>query len=185
MSIQLAPTGDFRADLTTMLPRLRIYAMVLTRNSDRADDLVQQTVLNALTGQGSFRPGTNFSGWLFQIERNAFFSGLRRLRPTVDLDDTIANTVSDAPRQESGIIMREFKKAFRVLPGHQRETLLLTTLEGHSQKRIAAHFGVSVGTVKSRVSRARATLRQLLGSDLGVSARPSLRQPRGPAAAVV
>jgi RNA polymerase sigma-70 factor (ECF subfamily) len=185
MSIQEAPAGNsFRANLTTMLPRLRVYAMSLTRDSDRADDLVQQTVLNSLAGSKTFRPGTNFSGWVFRIERNEFISGLRRQLPTVDLDDTLANTLSHAPRQEGGIVMREFKKAFGVLPGTQRKALLLTALEGHSHKRIAFHSGVSVGTVKSRISRARAKLRQLLGNDLGVSPRPLGRQPGGYAAAL-
>jgi RNA polymerase sigma-70 factor, ECF subfamily len=184
MSIQQAPANSFRANLTTMLPRLRIYALSLTRDSDRADDLVQQTVLNSLAGSESFRPGTNFSGWLFQIERNEFISGLRRQRPTVELDDSLANTLSEPPRQESGIVMREFKKAFRVLPAAQRKVLLMTALEGHSHKRIASHSGVSVGTVKSRVSRARATLRQLLGTNPSASAQPSRRQPGGYAAAL-
>jgi RNA polymerase sigma-70 factor (ECF subfamily) len=102
----------------------------------------------------------------------------------VDLDDTLANTLSHPPRQENGIVMREFKTAFRVLPGTQRKALLLTALEGHSHKRIAAHSGVSVGTVKSRVSRARARLRQLLGDDVGVSA-PPLRPHLGGQAAVI
>jgi RNA polymerase sigma-70 factor (ECF subfamily) len=116
--------------------------MSLTHDSDHADDLVQRTVVNALAGRQSFCPGTNFPGWLFKIERNEFISGLRRQRPTVDLDDTIVNTLLEAPRQESGIILREFTKAFRVLPGTQRKSLLLTAIEGHSHKRIAAHSGV-------------------------------------------
>jgi RNA polymerase sigma-70 factor (ECF subfamily) len=184
MPTHQALTGDFRADLTTMLPRLRIYAMSLTRDSDRADDLVQQTVLHSLAGRESFRPGTNFPGWLFRIERNEFISGLRRQRPTVVLDDAIANTLSHAPRQESGIVMREFKKAFRILTSSQRQALLMTSLEGHSHHRIAAHSGVSVGTVKSRVSRARATLRQFLGTDVGTWVQPLQRRPASQAEAV-
>ena len=189
MPIHQALTGDFRLDLTTMLPRLRIYAMSLTRDADRADDLVQQTVVRSLAGRQSFRPGTNFPGWLFRIERNEFISGLRRQRPTVVLDDAIANTLSHAPRQESGIVMREFKKAFQVLTGSQRQALLMTALEGHSHQRIAAHAGVSVGTVKSRVSRARATLRQFLGAGEGaytapLQRHPGPRRPGGPAEAV-
>jgi RNA polymerase sigma-70 factor (ECF subfamily) len=172
MSIQQATTtGNFHADLKTMLPRLRLYALSLTRDPDRADDLVQQTVVKSLAGRKSFQPGTNFSGWLFRIQRNEFISGLRRQRPTVNLDDTIAATLSHAPRQESGLVMREFKNAFRVLSDCQRETLLLAGLEGYSYDRIAAHTGVSVGTVKSRVSRARATLRQLLTGE-GCNAGP-------------
>ena len=165
MSIQQATIGNFHADLKAILPRLRIYALSLTRDSDRADDLMQRTVVKALAGRKSFQPGTNFPGWLFRIQRNEFISGLRSLRPTVTLDDTIANGLSHEPRQESGIIMREFKKAFYVLSSCQRETLLLAVLEGYSYARIAAHSGVSIGPVKSRVSRARATLKQILADD--------------------
>ena len=94
MSIRQAPTGDFDTDLTQLLPRLRIYALSLTRDSVRADDLVQQTVVRSLAGRKSFRPGTNFPGWLFRIQRNEFISGLRRERPTVELNDAIAGTLS-------------------------------------------------------------------------------------------
>ena len=113
MSIPQTITGDFHVDLKALLPRLRIYALSLTRDRDRADDLVQDAVVKALAGQRSFQPGTNFPAWLFRIQRNEFISGLRRQRPTVPLDDVIANTLSHAPAQESGLIMREFTKAFR------------------------------------------------------------------------
>src|SRR4029450_962535 len=140
------PTGDFDTDLTQLLPRLRVYALSLTRDSVRADDLVQQTVLQSLAGRHSFRPGTNFPGWLFRIQRNEFISGLRRERPTLELNDAIASTLSHPQRQESGIVMREFKKAFRTLAGGQRRALLLTALEGHSHERIAGASGVAIGT---------------------------------------
>jgi len=167
MSSRQAPTGDFETDLTQLLPRLRVYALSLTRDSVRADDLVQQTVLQSLAGRNSFRPGTNFPGWLFRIQRNEFISGLRRERPIVELNDAVVSTLSHAQRQESGIVMREFKKAFRTLAGDQRRALLLTALEGHSHERIAGASGVAIGTVKSRVSRARAQLRQMLDLEVG------------------
>jgi RNA polymerase sigma-70 factor (ECF subfamily) len=167
MSIRQAPTGDFETDLTQLLPRLRIYALSLTRDPVRADDLVQQTVLRSLTGRSSFRPGTNFPGWLFRIQRNEFISGLRRERPTVELNDAVVSTLSQPQRQESGLVMREFKKAFRTLAANQRSALLLTALEGHSHERIAGASGVAIGTVKSRVSRARARLRQMLDLEVG------------------
>ncbi|MBX9945855.1 MAG: sigma-70 family RNA polymerase sigma factor [Reyranella sp.] len=163
-------TGDFHADLKTLLPRLRVYALSLTRDRDRADDLVQDTVVKSLAGQHSFRPGTNFPAWLFRIQRNEFISGLRRRRPTVCLDEAIANRLSHAPTQESGLVMREFTGAFRVLAGSQREALLLSVLEGWSYQRIAVLSGVSVGTVKSRISRGRATLKLMLtGEESGVA----------------
>ena len=173
MSIQQETAGSFHADLKAALPRLRVYALSLTHDGDRADDLVQQTVVNALAGQKSYRPDTNFNGWLFRIQRNEFISGLRRLRPTVTLDESVSSKLWHAPRQESGLMMRDFKNAFHVLPPHQRETLLLAGLEGYPYDRIAAHTGVTVGTVKSRVSRARATLKRLLGYEDSVQPRTS------------
>ena len=167
MSIRQAPTGDFETDLTQQLPRLRIYALSLTRDPVRADDLVQQTVVRSLAGRKSFRPGTNFPGWLFRIQRNEFISGLRRERPTVELNDAIVSTLSWPHRQESGIVMREFKKAFGTLASGQRRALLMTALEGQSHETIAATSGVSVGTIKSRVSRARVRLRQMLDLEVG------------------
>ena len=165
MSIPQPMTGNFHVDLKTLLPRLRVYALSLTRDHDRADDLVQETVVKSLAGRHSFRPGTNFPAWLFRIQRNEFISGLRRQRPTVPLDDAIANKLSHAPAQEDGLIMREFTRAFRLLAGGQREALLLSVLEGWSYQRIAALSGVSVGTVKSRIWRGRAALKQMLTGD--------------------
>ena len=167
MSSRQAPTGDFDTDLTQLLPRLRIYALSLTRDSVRADDLVQQTVVRSLAGRASFRPGTNFPGWLFRIQRNEFISGLRRERPTLELNDAIVSTLSQPQRQESAIVMREFMTAFRTLAGDQRRALLLTTLAGHSHETIGAASGTAIGTIKSRVSRARAQLRQRLDLEMG------------------
>lgn len=166
MSNSQTMTGDFHVDLKAALPRLRIYALLLNR--DRADDLVQDAVVKALAGQRSFQPGTNFPAWLFRIQRNEFISGLRRLRPTVPIDDAIANTLSRAPAQESGLIMREFTKAFGLLAACQREALLLAVLEGWSYQRIAELSEVSVGTVKSRISRARTALKLILTGEESV-----------------
>lgn len=154
--------GDFHDQLTAVLPRLRIYALSLTRNRDSADDLVHDTVIKALAGRKSFQPGTNLAAWLFRIQRNEFISGLRRLRPSVPVDPAIAESLSHPAQQESGIIMREFLTAFSKLASTQREALLLAVVEGLPYETIAAHTGVSVGTVKSRISRARDRLEYLL-----------------------
>ncbi len=153
---------DFHEQLKAILPRLRVYALSLTRDRDTADDLVHDTVIKALTGRESFAPGTNLSAWVFRIQRNEFISGLRRLRPTVPVDSTIAETLSHQPHQDSRLVMREFLSAFGKLVPTQREALLLAVLEGQSYEVIAAHTGVSVGTVKSRISRARDPLGRLL-----------------------
>lgn len=161
MPIRAANT-DFDVDLTGNLARLRIYALSLTRDRDRADDLVQQTVLKALAGRESFRPGSNFTGWIFRIQRNEFISELRRNRPTVDIHGEVGNILSIPARQEEGLVLREFLGAFRQLPRDSRESLFLARLEGWSYQRIADRSGIAVGTVKSRVSRSRATLTRLL-----------------------
>jgi RNA polymerase sigma-70 factor (ECF subfamily) len=154
----------FDSDLKGILPRLRVYAMSLTRNGDRADDLVQQTALKALAGRKSFRKGTNFNGWVFRIQRNEFISELRRTRWTVNLDDTVAALPCHSPRQEDGLIMRDLLRTFRQLSGAARQALLLATVEGYSQQQIADHAGISVGTVKSRIWRGRVRFDQLLAS---------------------
>ena len=164
-------TRDFHDQLKTILPRLRIYALSLTRDRDAADDLVHDTVIKALTGRNSFQPGTNLAAWLFRIQRNEFISGLRRRRPTVPVDTAIAESLSHPPHQDSGLVMREFMTAFGKLAAAQREALLLAVLEGLPYETIAEHTGVSVGTVKSRISRARDTLERLLLE--GEARRPS------------
>jgi len=164
---------DFHEQLKAILPRLRIYALSLTRDRDAADDLVHDTVIKALSGRHSFQPGTNLAAWLFRIQRNEFISGLRRQRPSVPVDTAIAESLSHPAHQDSGLIMREFVTAFAKLAPTQREALLLAVLEGLPYEVIAAHTGVSVGTVKSRISRARDTLERLL---LEGEARP---QPAG------
>ena len=157
-----ADLHDFHEQLKTILPRLRVYALSLTRDRDSADDLVHDTVVKALTGRKSFQPGTNLSAWVFRIQRNEFISGLRRTRPTVPVDSVIADSLSHPAHQESRLVMREFMCAFGKLAATQREALLLAVLEGQSYEVIAAHTAVSVGTVKSRISRARDTLERLL-----------------------
>jgi len=153
---------DFHEQLKALLPRLRVYALSLTRNRDDADDLVHDTVIKALGGRNSFIPGTNFSAWVFRIQRNEFISGLRRTRPSVPIDSAVADMLSHPPHQESGLIMREFMSAFSKLSTPQREALLLAVLEGQSYEVIAEHASVSVGTIKSRISRGRDTLKRLL-----------------------
>src|SRR5262249_40403097 len=103
-----ADTKDFHEQLKAILPRLRVYALSLTRDRDAADDLVHDTVVKALSGRASFEPGTNLSAWVFRIQRNEFISGLRRLRPTVPVDSAVAESLSHQPHQESRLVMREF-----------------------------------------------------------------------------
>jgi RNA polymerase sigma-70 factor (ECF subfamily) len=162
MSTAQAKATDFHAELRAILPRLRVYALSLTHDRDRADDLVQETVVKALAGQKSFRPGTCFSAWIFRIQRNEFISGLRRARPSVPLDETICNALSHPAHQDRGLVMHEFLRAFGQLSSGQREALVLAVVDGQSYEQIARHASVSVGTIKSRISRARDMLERLL-----------------------
>jgi RNA polymerase sigma-70 factor (ECF subfamily) len=170
MSTAQAKATSFHDDLTAILPRLRVYALSLTHDRDRADDLVQETVIKTLAGQKSFRPGTCFSAWVFRIQRNEFISGLRRMRPSVPLDETISNALSHPANQDRGLVMREFLGAFEKLSQGQREALVLAVVDGQSYDAIARHAGVSVGTIKSRISRARDMLERLLTSEEEASA---------------
>ena len=165
MSTRVVKASSFHSDLKAILPRLRVYALALTRDRDRADDLVQETVVKALAGRQSFRPGTCFSAWILRIQRNEFISGIRRLRPSVAIDDAVANALSHPPRQGGGLIMGEFLAAFAKLTADQRGALVLAVVDGQSYEEIARHAGVSVGTIKSRISRGRDTLERLLVDD--------------------
>ena len=173
MTMTQTDFDDFNASLKAVQPRLRVYALSLTRDRDRAENLVQQTSLKALAGRELFRPGTNFGGWIFRIERNEFISELRRTRPTGQVADASAK-LSIPPTQENGLVMREFMAAFRKLSRGSRQALLLARLEGQSYEQIASHAGIAVGTVKSRIWRGRAALERLLagkavGDDRGRS----------------
>jgi RNA polymerase sigma-70 factor (ECF subfamily) len=149
----------FNASLMDALPRLRVYALSLTRDRDRAENLVQQTSLNALAGRESFHPDTNFGGWIFRIQRNEFISQLRRERRIVDTVDA-ESVLATPPVQENGLVMREFMAAFRQLSRGPRQALILSKLAGHSYEQIASHAGT-----KSRISRGRAALQRLLAGD--------------------
>ena len=157
-----AINAGFDLDLKDILPRLRIYALSLTHSGDRADDLVQQTALKALAGRASFRVGSNFAGWIFRIQRNEFISELRRNRPTVELDSPAAYAVYEPPRQEHRLILNDVLGALRQLPRAGRQALLQSQIEGCSHREIAGRAGISIGTVKSRISRGRTALARLL-----------------------
>jgi len=165
-------TDDFHEQLKAILPRLRFYALSLTHDRDRANDLVQEAAVKAIAGRASFRPGTNFAGWVFRIQRNEFISGLRRQRPTVPIDTTVVESLTTRPTQENNLVTREFLRAFAQLNPGQREALVLAMVDGLPYEDIAEQVGVSVGTVKSRVSRGRATLARLLLDDDGDQAAP-------------
>jgi RNA polymerase sigma-70 factor, ECF subfamily len=157
----LAP--NTRDEILSAVPSLRAFAISLCGNVDRADDLVQETLLRALANIDSFQPGTNMSAWLFTILRNFFRSEYRKRRREVeDSDGTYAETLKSHPEQNSRVEFSEFKTALGKLPPDQREALILVGASGFSYEEAAAICECAVGTIKSRVNRARTRLAELL-----------------------
>jgi RNA polymerase sigma-70 factor, ECF subfamily len=155
---------EFRDGLLKALPNLRAFAISLTRDGDRSDDLVQDTILRAWNKRETFTPGTNLSAWLFTILRNAFYSEHRkRVREVEDPGGDQAARLTTAPDQVSKLELRDLQEALQRLRPDQREALLLVAAEGMSYEDAAAVCGVAVGTIKSRVNRARTQLAALLG----------------------
>ena len=161
-----ASTGSqpsIRSGLLAAIPSLRAFAMALTNDLSRADDLVQETILRAWQNQDRFEPGSNLGAWLFTILRNLFYSHLRRMkREVADPDGSYAAQLRTAPDQEAGVIAKDMWRALGELPPDQREALLLVSAEGMSYDEAARICGVAVGTIKSRVNRARRRLAELL-----------------------
>jgi RNA polymerase sigma-70 factor (ECF subfamily) len=161
------PQAAVRADMLALVPRLRGFAVSLCGNMDRADDLVQETLLHAMVGIHSFRPGTNLSAWLFTILRNLFRSEFRKRRREVeDVDGSYEASLISAPAQDSRIALVEFRKALARLPADQREALVLVGASGFSYLEAAAICEIPAGTIKSRVHRARLRLSELLDLEL-------------------
>ena len=154
---------DIRDSVLGAVPSLRAFAISLCGNVDRADDLVQETMLRALANIHSFQPGTNMSAWLFTILRNLFRSEYRKRRREVeDADGSYADSLKSQPEQNSRVEFEEFRGALSKLPGDQREALILVGASGFSYEEAAEICGCAVGTIKSRVNRARGRLADLL-----------------------
>jgi RNA polymerase sigma-70 factor (ECF subfamily) len=148
------------------VPSLRAFAISLCGNVDRADDLVQETLLRAWANLSSFQPGTSMSAWLFTILRNLFRSEYRKRRREVeDVDSSYAESLTSLPDQNSRLEINEFRKALRLLPPEQRESLILVGASGFSYEEAAQICGCAVGTIKSRVNRARTKLAEILSID--------------------
>jgi RNA polymerase sigma-70 factor (ECF subfamily) len=154
---------SIRDAVLAAVPSLRAFAISLSGNVDRADDLVQETLLRALVNIDSFEPGTNLSAWLFTILRNLFRSEYRKRRREVeDGDGSYAESLKSQPEQEARVEFREFRAALAKLPSDQREALILVGASGFSYEEAAGICGCAVGTIKSRVNRARTRLTELM-----------------------
>ena len=154
---------SLREAMLAAVPSLRAFAISLSGNIDRADDLVQETLLRAIANIDSFQPGTNMSAWMFTILRNLFRSEYRKRRREVeDTDGSYAESLKSQPEQNSRLEFQEFRAALAKLPPDQREALILVGASGFSYEEAAAICECAVGTIKSRVNRARTRLADLL-----------------------
>jgi RNA polymerase sigma-70 factor (ECF subfamily) len=152
-----------RDELLAALPNLRAYAYSLTGNWDRTDDLVQDTITRAWASLDRFEPGSNLNAWLFTILRNQFYSVHRKRRHEVeDPDGSYAGRLRTHPEQPSHLDFEDFREALAKIPTNHREALILVGAEGLSYEEAAAVCGVPLGTLKSRVNRAREKLSRLL-----------------------
>jgi RNA polymerase sigma-70 factor (ECF subfamily) len=171
----MADTSTFKQDLLGAIPSLRAFAMSLAQNADRADDLVQETLVKAWDKQASFQPGTNLKAWVFTILRNEFYSQIRkRGREVQDSDGLITARMAVHPSQFGSMDLGDFRTALETLPEDQREAIILIGASGFSYEEAAEICGCAVGTIKSRVSRARTRLQEILNvsgeSDYGPDA---------------
>ena len=161
----MAPTA-FKAELIELLPSLRAFARSLARNPAQADDLVQDTLVKALANVDRFEQGTNLRAWLFTILRNHYYSQLRKAKREVeDVEGRFAARLASRPEQDGSVDLEDFKAAFSRLAPDHREVLTLVGASGCSYEEAAQICGCAVGTIKSRVNRARKKLTELLGLD--------------------
>ncbi len=156
-------SAELQSALLDVLPHLRAFARSLTRNRDQADDLVNDAIVRAISASRQFTPGTNFKAWIFTILRNLFYNeGRKRHSKFTSLDDLTVNEPSINASQEASLEFCDFRRAFWQLNPDQREVLILVGASGLSYEEAAAVCGCRVGTIKSRVSRARADLKRTL-----------------------
>jgi RNA polymerase sigma-70 factor (ECF subfamily) len=157
---------SFADELAAQIPRLRSFAASLCGSVTHADDLVQEALLRAWANSEKFQPGTNLRAWLLTILRNVFYSQHRkRSREVQDSDGVFSRAIAVAGNQESHLDLADLRTALAKLPAEQREALILVGASGVSYEEAAVICGVGTGTIKSRVSRARAKLSELMGLD--------------------
>ncbi|MFT4069687.1 sigma-70 family RNA polymerase sigma factor [Paraburkholderia sp.] len=169
----------FEAEVIAWLPQLRRYARALTGDHAWADDLVQDTAERALARWSAFRPNSNLRAWLLTILRHLYIDQLRGRREIAVDDESAPWRNLEAPRGEvDGLVLRDVQRALYCLPLEQREVLLLVCVEELSYQEASSALGVPIGTVMSRLSRAREHMRALLAE----GPREPLRdEPHGPA----
>jgi len=151
-----AEDHDFKTELTQLIPHMRAFARTLCGNATEADDLAQDALLKAWDKRDSYTPGTNLKAWVFMITRNQFYSDKRRSWRVNQLDPEVAErTLMAVSDPMASLELDELRRALTWLSDEQREALILIGAGGMSYEEVAEICGAAVGTIKSRVSRAR------------------------------
>jgi RNA polymerase sigma-70 factor (ECF subfamily) len=149
-----------------MIPALRAFAWSLSHNGSDADDLVQDTLIKAWTNRDKFEPGTNLRAWLFTILRNTYYTQIsRRRREVRDESGEIAGALKVEASQDWSVTLSSLQAALKQLPDEHREALILVGAAGLSYEEAAEICGCALGTIKSRVNRARNRLLKLMDAD--------------------
>ena len=157
---------SWRHDVVKLIPSLRAFAWSLSHNAADSDDLVQDTLIKAWTHRSKFEDGTNLRAWLFTILRNTYYTAMvRRRREVPDEDGKHAASLSSGPTQDWSVAMRALQAALRRLPDEHREALILVGAAGLTYEEAAEICGCALGTIKSRVNRARARLLRLMDAE--------------------
>ncbi|WP_156840227.1 sigma-70 family RNA polymerase sigma factor [Novosphingobium aquimarinum] len=170
---------DFRDELLATLPHLRAFARGLCGRPDYADDLTQEAAIKAWTARDRYQPGTNLRAWTFAILRNHFLSELRKTRRQTDLDDgAVERMLVMEADQEGGLHLSDMEDALRQLNPERREAVLLVGAGGFTYEEAAAIADCAVGTMKSRVARARTDLARILDTEPGeIAAETNRKRP--------
>lgn len=157
---------QWREDVVAMIPALRAFAWSLSHNGSDADDLVQDTLIKAWSNREKFEPGTNLRAWLFTILRNTYYTQvIRRRREVRDETGEYANSMPTPATQDWSVAMRALQTALAQLPDEHREALVLVGAAGLSYEEAAEICGCALGTIKSRVNRARARLLKIMDAE--------------------
>jgi RNA polymerase sigma-70 factor (ECF subfamily) len=166
--MNVSASKHFEDQLTDLLPTLRAWALAMTRSSAAADDLVQDVAFKAWIAQDSFIPGTNFKAWMHRIMVNRFISGVRAQRSYVSVEDMPEMALP--AEQQSKVDLARLSDEFHRLPYHLKDALRQIAIEQRSYEDVAAACGCAVGTLKSRVHRARLALRARMEGNQSIAA---------------
>jgi RNA polymerase sigma-70 factor (ECF subfamily) len=162
----MSSVPSWRDEVVGLIPALRAFAWSLSHNGSDADDLVQDTLIKAWTNRDKFEPGTNLRAWLFTILRNTYYTSvIRRRREVRDETGEYAGMLTSPPTQDWTVAMRALQVALQQLPAEHREALILVGAAGLSYEEAAEICGCALGTIKSRVNRARARLLKIMDAE--------------------